>query len=117
MQNMDAGMPRGRRWHVGRGAVALVAAAGAFYGWDTAQQPLGYIAEYGFAGAWIFSLILIVAGALLCVLRSTRRVGMWFCVAGVAGLAAFYSVVVLAHATGHTRWHEWKNAQKLPPAP
>jgi hypothetical protein len=111
------GLPRGPRRYLEWGAGALVVSAGAWYGWQTAQLPLGYIADYGFAGAWVVSTMLALAGALMCVLRATRRVGVLFCIAGLAGLLAFYAVVGLAQATGHTRWHEWKDSQKLPPSP
>lgn len=111
------GLPREPRRRLEWGAGALVVSAGAWFGWSTAQLPLGYIADYGFAGAWMLATMLALVGALLCVVRATRRVGVLFCVAGLAGLVAFHAVVGLAQATGHTRWHEWKNAQRLPPSP
>jgi hypothetical protein len=70
-----------------------------------------------FAGAWAFLWLLLLAGALMCVLRATRRVGVLFCIAALAGLVAFHAVVGLARATGQTRWHEWKDSQKIPPSP
>lgn len=111
------GLARSPRRYVEWGAGALIAAAGALLGWHTAQLPLGYIAEYGFAAAWLLSMCLAVIGTVLCVLNSTRRVGVLFCAAGLAGLIAFHAVVGVARGTGHTRWHEWENAERIPPPP
>lgn len=109
------GLARRPRRYVEWGAGALIAVAGALLGWFTAQIPLGYLAEYTGAAAWLLSMLLAVIGGLLCILRSTRRVGVLFCVAGLAGLAAFYAVIGVAHVTGHIRWNEWKHAERIPP--
>ena len=94
---------------------AAFIAVGAALAWSTAQMRHGYIAVYGFASAWLLFLLDVVIALGLLIARGTRTVGKRLLVAGVGRLLAFYAVIVLAQASGHTRWKESKRHVPIEP--
>jgi hypothetical protein len=95
--------------------LVLFIAVGAASGWDTAQIRHGYVAIYGFATAWLLFFIDLAIGLIASIFKGSRIIGKRVATGGTCRLAAFYAVIVLAHATGHTRWHELKHSVKIPP--
>lgn len=100
-----------RRWPRLRFALlSLPCLLGVLIAYSALTAPHGYVVPYSFAAAWIFAILLGLAGIVLLVVPSCRRTGLGGLAAGTLLLLSFYGVYLTGYGLG---LHSWKQKVRI----